>query len=523
MKRLIASLFGFFFVAVSAYSQLPINPPPPPPELTVEILKSLPLSGLTFFSTLRGILNRTQAGSPSAAPHSVVASSMYSSARFLPRIDSTQTQDQLTSNTVKDVEPTTLTTTVAGTVYNINVAPQVSSDTSFVNVAHTRDNWGFLWEQTFPLPRAAEGWTGTGYLVNGDPLLSKAGTNAPIAPGRVYCVGITHTGTAFVAPSGVGVWHSDDGGKTWSFPARVAENLQAGQFIDKPSIAVSSYTPSVGEVFVAYTLFRDSGGHQEIHVARSTDGGMTFPQDTCVSRDVNGNCLALFYSMSQVMVDARNGAIYAIYVDFGFNRIMATASTNSGVTWSTPSVVANTPVIQPSRLLNGTRTGTVPMARYNIPQARINIVWHAYEADGIHSDIFLATKAAGVPWSIVPLSDRGVSSGQDQFQPALDNEGAGNILIAYYSRAEDPSNRLYRAFSIMVSADGLTTVRSEEPALNNFLQPPTFQSDANATNEATVGFIGDYHDVFMTDLRFQNAWVGRPGSSFEIFNYGLWY
>jgi len=71
-------------------------------------------------------------------------------------------------------------------------------------------------------------------------------------------------------------------------------------------------------------------------------------------------------------------------------------------------------------------------------------------------------------------------------------------------------------------------VVAEEPVPFNFSQPPTFQSNPNENENGIAiqsGVIGDYHDVFMSGEygRFQNVWIGRPASDYNIFNYGLWY
>jgi len=51
-------------------------------------------------------------------------------------------------------------------------------------------------------------------------------------------------------------------------------------------------------------------------------------------------------------------------------------------------------------------------------------------------------------------------------------------------------------------------------------------SNANATNEAYPGFIGDYTDdtdVWFTSEynRFHYSWPGRPGTSFEVHLSGI--
>jgi hypothetical protein len=523
----------------SAHGVTAVSPAPPGatvtpsvPSLTIEQLNRLPLDGLMYNATLAFLLSHTPGATStslikrSEQRHKLEDESLHAS------VNSTPSQYQVTSNSLKDVEPTSLTTVVQGVIYTPTVAIQEYSQTSFANIAYLRDsNGGFHPQQTLPLPGPYAGFS-TGYNITADPLLRKAPStvSGQNVPNRVFCAGLGNSGIVGTPPYAVTVWYTDDGGVTWSNPVKVSEDLQPNQYLDKPSIDISQYPPTAGEVYVAYTRFVDLSGHEEIHVARSTDGGATFTQDHCATVDASNNCVSGLFNASQLMVDSRNGAIYVLFVDFG-GSIMATSSTNFGLNWSVSSTVTNTPVILGNqRLNNNTIAGTILVARYNAPQARVNAVWHAYDnamgepcvVGARCSDIYLATKAAGQPWNIVPLANRGVSNAQDQFQPALDNDSTGNILIAYYSRKDDPNDQLYKMYTIIVSADGLTTPRGEEEVLCSWTG---CQSDPNAGNEAVPGFIGDYHDVFLSAEYgwFQNAFVARPSLSFEIFSDGVWY
>ena len=527
----------------TAQQEVPIVTPPDIPSLTIEQLNRLPIDGLAYNATLAFLLRR--AGQPTSAGASLAETSSvrFSPEELHPAIESTPSQYQVTTNSFKDIEATSLTTTYLGLVYTQTVAIQEYGTNSFANIAYRRDSNGTNYaQQSLPLPTAVAGWS-IGYSCTADPVLRKAPSTVvgQNVANRVFCVGLAnHDGVVGLPPYGIGVWYSDTAGQSWSDPIKVIEGTQANQYLDHPSIAVSQYSGTAGEVYVAYTKFNDTsnGASAEIHVARSTNEGASFTQDACASVDVSHNCVQGLYNSSQVMVDAVNGAIYVLWVDYS-GRIRGSSSSNFGLTWSdsTTNSLATTPVILGNqRLHNNTIAGTQLVARYNAPQARIEAVWHAYDylanepcvVGARCTDIFLLTKSALTGWTLISLGDMPgaghVSNAQDQFQPALDFDANGNVLIAYYSRKDDSNDNLYKMFSVIVSADGTSIQRAEEAIACSWMG---CESDPAATNEVFPGFIGDYHDVVLSNEYgyFLNAFVARPSpfTSFEIFANGVWY
>jgi hypothetical protein len=434
---------------------------------------------------------------------------------------STVSQTELTTDSVKHGEPAIIEQQLSGTNYTVVIAIDQFTNTSFALHAHTRDSSGNAWDPTLPAPLEPNGGAYPSY---GDPFLGKAADTAPIHNNRIYSAGTANTGlgwtgSGYSTPSAVAVWYSDDSGRTWTSGAKVAENASnTSVYIDKPSLAVSQYQYTSGEVFVAYSRFT-SGSASEIHVARSTDGGLTFPQDACVSCGT-GHTL----NSGIVMVDARNGAIYAMWVDLTNSTIYASASTNDGANWSTPSVVATGTFSTGS--VHSTTAETVLMAKYNTVTATITATWHAWsDANRTDTDIFFATKSSGVPWNVGKL--QGVTHPEnDQFFPALDTDNSGNTMVAYYSRAEDGANIEYRLKNVIVKSTDGTVVRAEDPAYMDFSQPPTFLTNPNQPSPIQ-GWVGDYHDLYFSNDygRFLCAWIGQSSTdpTYEVYNYGLWY
>ncbi|HEX9065378.1 MAG TPA: sialidase family protein [Streptosporangiaceae bacterium] len=82
---------------------------------------------------------------------------------------------------------------------------------------------------------------------------------------------------------------SGDGGHTFSAPAVVAATPGGQTYPDQadPSIAIDK---STGAVYVSFLAYGQSGGHTDIYVAKSTDGGQTFGQAVQANAKGCKNC-----------------------------------------------------------------------------------------------------------------------------------------------------------------------------------------------------------------------------------------
>lgn len=376
------------------------------------------------------------------------------------------------------------------------------------------------------LPQPGGGFAGNpgDYALTGDPQLSgNTFGRFGIAPKRIYTSGIAFSGTLFVPPSAIAVWHSDDGGVAWSDPVPVASTGSSDIFLDKPSIAVSQWTQGTqGEVFVAYTIVPRSGDAQ-IHVARSTDGGLSFPQDTVVA---TGNV-----NMPQVLVDEGSGIVTCLWEQFAnagngnVNAIMMAISITDGLTWFAQSTITSTngavttgsAFIGPPFVFHGVRMPTVITARRNPVAQGMVASWQALSPDmgspdGFKADIFVAAETGGGPWSVSQVP--GVTRTNDQFEPAVNSDGLGQNLVSYYSR-KDSANTTYRAYSVILDSTGANVVRGEEAELS---------IDTDPGAGPVPGFVGDYHDVWWTTEysgRWQDASIMFASNANQVFDVWL--
>ncbi len=271
-----------------------------------------------------------------------------------------------------------------------------------------------------------------------------------------------------------------NGGESWSAPTEVNP--------------ISSFTPngvtpyssgsfplvdSHGNLFIAYeaavcqTLNCDQAtDHDEIVVARSTDGGQTFTN-------------------TQVSLD----------FDFPFN----------------PDVGRET--------LTGEnfRINSFPSFAIDRKTDRLFVTWaddrngkydeHTGASIKSNGDVFVSTSADGVHWSQNPYQ---IGTDQDEVYPAVAAYN-GRVVVSYYTRHWDPTGiGLDYAYSGSTGLGNLQhasvhriTTQTENPQVQ-------FLGIGNVSGQVLQGeFIGDYTAIAMgTDLKFHPCWTdfrGNPG------------
>jgi hypothetical protein len=358
-----------------------------------------------------------------------------------------------------------------------------------------------------------------------DPLMAVNSTSGGQWPGRMYVNGVvfdhSHSinGTYYstqTQPSAILVWHSDDGGQTWS-NAAIADQ-QAGstttpRLLDKPAIAVSFATASQGYVYVVYINYDACGctfPSSKLNVARSIDGGSTFTVTQVTSGNVEYPAIA---------VDAQ-GTVTVVWQDLTFGQtptLQMAQSTNAGQTFSAPTQVSNTNVVHGQTVPGFSTKGgnSIPMMRYNATANLLSLVYYGQDS-AQNFQVYYTYKTCGTggdcsnvsAWSSPSLLTSSADSYDNHFNPALDyNKTTGNVIIPYYhSHSPAPqsaSNVVYDENVASVSATG------------TLLQTVTVSPHSSISNQQSFqpGFLGDYQDVW--DDNFAGvesalgAWVGQ--------------
>jgi hypothetical protein len=416
----------------------------------------------------------------------------------------------MTSDSYQDVEPSVMAYNNNGTVYKSTSYIKILSDGITPRIYYsTTPNFFTFYRGQLPMP--------SGYYRSADPLMSKNAFNGGVAPGRIYTSGLVYNPNG-APPNGIAVWHSDNGGVSWSQPTIVIANTSdSTSTFDKPAIDVSWHNGSdLGYVYTGYVYIY--GGTNPattyIGVNKSTDGGVTFGPVSVVysaQHQING---------VQVLVNYYTGDVYVLWNDFTANTIFMSTSQDQGSTWSAPETVASGNMGNYSAKLNGNvRAGSVPMARFNWVANKICVVWHEWKQSapsncnslpagypGCTTDIWYTAKSSSGWQSKVKIGD---SIAQDQFMPALDFDLTGNMTVTFYDRRDDTNNIKYNVYMARIDSNG-------NPLQAN-TRVSTFQSDPTKYTGYYPDFIGDYQDIWDQTIsnvdNYFSAWVGIPVTS----------
>ena len=234
--------------------------------------------------------------------------------------------------------------------------------------------------------------------------------------------------------------------------------------------------------------------------------------------DGTGHCLQGNIGHSALLVD-KNGYVYVFWCDFTTNQIYREWSSNNGLTWSAPDLVANgTTLVAAGYRLNGNILApTTLSASYDPYLHRLAVVWHQRENADYTSptDSWIATKGAGEAWDVRRLP---IPTANDQFMPSVASDLGGGFLATYYSRDADPSNFAYRQYDVYMDGHG-NPILTHGPNGNGIEEISSFSSTVKSPPgiepDSDPGWIGDYqHVTFNQSLgTFQNGWIGRQTSA----------
>jgi len=255
-------------------------------------------------------------------------------------------------------------------------------------------------------------------------------------------------------------------------------------FHDKPFIAAD---PQGGNVYVAWTRFEDFKGDDvqdtgEIRVKRSTDNGFTFGDlHTVSTAPLNQGAVPLV---------GPGGVVYIVYAVLGgpahrVSSLEIVSSTDGGVSWTSPSTVANViglPATLPNTLI---RVNSFATAAVDPVNGHIYVAWAdngTFDLFGGNGDI-LFTRWDGGSWS----TPQNLTSGNtnDQFFPWLSVAPNGNIDLVYYSRLNTTSKKI-NVFHQRSTDGGLQF--SGETLVN-------LGGNIRGGTQFSGGFIGDYIGV----------------------------
>lgn len=394
------------------------------------------------------------------------------------------------------MEPTTITVNGRTTTAFIKYSDCTTCPTVYFNSSTTLSSFvgGRLQIPTSP----------TLFQYSGDPYLAADTNNDGYGPNRVYISGSLINPGAQNDKSGIAVWRSNDSGANFpTLPTVVAfDDSGTVAFYDKPTITVSSHAGSLGYVYVAYLVIDHLNAKAgSVWVARSTDGGASFPQKVEVPATVTA---AGKVGGPQVVVSP-GGIVYVLWADYLNGAIKLASSSNCGVSWSgaLPGISGRNFYFG-TNLLAGMRVFAIPSARYNVPAGGVSVVWHEKNAMG-NADVYYAFEVNGLWWSAPVRINQTVVN--DQFMPALHVDGSGNVAISYYDTRDDPVfARRYATYYDVINAYGSVFLQGDV-RLSPWLSDPA--------TLPLVNFIGDYHDMWYTNGSWHDVSTLVPSSGWS--------
>lgn len=375
------------------------------------------------------------------------------------------------------------------------------SDSSTVVLARGQPLSGAVWQLINP-PMISP------YNRAGDPVLAvvPGGIGAPNA-NRVYLAARTwQSGTL---ADEISVWYIDGccGSSTLTYQAGFVPSV-ASDMVDKPAIAVSSHSGSLGYIYLAYLR---AGDPMTIWFARNP-GGNTWTTPTQAYDNPSAHSL----QGTRVDVDAATGTIYLSWVDRTIHTVNVRTSTDLGASWSAvSSAYVGAALLTNSDNIVGGGGGYVfspslLSSSFNSADQSLALVYHRRKGTSGAEVVMQRFKQGSFdPPQIVS----GLGAGHVQWQGAVACGTDSTCVVAYYDHSDADPGAQYKIYSRRVSATG-TSIGEGDTTIYDTLSDPSW-FDLHRM---------EYHDVYYRNGRwysanvFQSA-IGNPGTADVLFTY----
>ncbi len=235
---------------------------------------------------------------------------------------------------------------------------------------------------------------------------------------------LTNTRNGGIKGAAVVVSRSTDGGSTWSGPVTVAK-ARGGSDLDKNWTACDN-TPASSFYGNCYTQWDDFGHLNQVHVAFSSDGGLTWTEGALPHASVIGG---------QPLVQPNGHVVMPI--DNGNETVLESfVSTDGGASWSGPFTIAS---VSNHGVAGGLRAGSLPSAEVD-GAGKVYVAWSdcRFRMQCSSNDIVMSTSTDGMTWSSVTRVPIGTTlDGADHFIPglAVDRATSGSsahLGLTYY-------------------------------------------------------------------------------------------
>ena len=244
----------------------------------------------------------------------------------------------------------------------------------------------------------------------------------------------------------MGVARSSDGGRT--YPQFTVFSFEGGSnhFNDKPMIAAdtNAASPFKDSVYVAWDAAVGGSTGGGVRFARSTDHGVTF--STVRVDDPHGQGRAI----GAVPFVGPNGEVYVAWNDYAANTIAFNRSMDGGVTWGAPHVIAPKrlpfDIAIPAEFNRGALVyPACDTDRSAGPhRGRLYCSWMDLTADRLNTDIFISfSDDGGATWSLAAPATDQLPN-VDRFNHWLAVDPVtGEVNISFYDTRNDTTGSRY--------------------------------------------------------------------------------
>lgn len=272
--------------------------------------------------------------------------------------------------------------------------------------------------------------------------------------GVTWTIGITTGDAASATASAVLVARSPDGGLTWDPPVTLIRD-QGGPLNDKESMSADPTDPRY-----AYAIWdRLDGSFGPTVFSRTTDSGATWESPRAIFDPG-----LLRQTINNQVVVLPDGTLVASFTRLNTTlqpaaTLMAMRSTDKGVTWSQPVVVAQvqargaTDPESGTPIRDGANLGSISAGR----NGGVAIVWQDSRFSGGQRDgvAYSRSTDGGLTWS-VPVQLNRVPAVQ-AFLPAVHVRDDGTVGVTYYDlRNDTAASSIITDCWLVQSADGVT-------------------------------------------------------------------
>ena len=243
-----------------------------------------------------------------------------------------------------------------------------------------------------------------------------------------------------VTATEMAVARSTDGGRTYPQVTFFAFEGGSNHFNDKPMITAdqNAGSPFRDNVYVAWDSAVGGSGSGGMHVATSSDGGATF---TIARVDVPSG---QGKSIGATITTGPQGQVYVAWNDIQQNAIVFNSSFDGGATWGTPRVISPKRIAFdigiPAESFRGALVYPACDAdRSAGPRSgRITCSWMDFASDGVHTDLYASVSDdTGVSWS----GRRTIAESLprvDRFNHWLATDPVtGQVNVSYYDTRND--------------------------------------------------------------------------------------